>query len=453
MRMAGIIFGLGLLCAVMARAAAPEANIRRLDGKKLSAREIDAEVQKQMEQERVAGLALALIEDGRPIYVKSYGFRSVEEARPLEADTIMYAASLTKLTFTYMVMQLVDEKKVDLDKPIATYLAKPLPEYPKYAELSDDARWKSVTPRMLLNHTAGFPNFRFLNPDEKLDFKFDPGSRHAYSGEGFNLLQFVLEEGLGLDVGQEMQRRVFERFGMTRTSMTWRDDFEANVAHGYALDGKLEKHRARRNVRAAGSMDSTIADYANFLASFMRGEGLSAEARREMLRPQIAITSAHQFPTLDNGTNPANEKIGLAAGLGAVLFKARMARRSSKAAMMIGPATWRSASNPKNSAFYSCRTASAPRSSTPIWSSRSSAKRNSRGRGNTIRPSRHRRRPRVRLRGVNAPLWGSRCKTRPAREVDLPVAASLWDAREFESSPPVAHRATATEKPAHEGKP
>lgn len=321
MRLRCVLLGFGCLCAVTATTAEPEANIRRLDGKNLSAREIDAEVQKQMERERVPGLALALIHDGRAVYVKSYGLRSVEEARPLEADTVMYAASLTKLAFAYMVMQLVDEKKLDLDKPIATYLPKPLPEFPKYAELSGDERWKSLTPRMLLNHTPGFPNYRFLNPDEKLDFKFDPGSRYAYSGEGYNLLQFVLEEGLGMDVGREMERRVFERFGMTRTSMTWRDDFQENVAHGYALDGKLEKHRARRNVRAAGSMDSTITDYAKFLAGFMRGEGISAEARQEMLRPQIAITSAHQFPTLDTATNAALEKIGLAAGLGVVLFQ------------------------------------------------------------------------------------------------------------------------------------
>src|SRR5688500_4844016 len=107
-----VIVGFGLLCAVWARAAEPEANIRRLDGKNLSARDVDAEVQKQMEQERVPGLALALIQDGRPAYVKSYGSRSVEESKPLEADTIMYAASLTKLTFAYMVMQLVDRKSV-----------------------------------------------------------------------------------------------------------------------------------------------------------------------------------------------------------------------------------------------------------------------------------------------------------------------------------------------------
>lgn len=310
-----------LLLGAITAAASEPVRFRRLDGSELRGHEINAEVTRQMEKERVTGLAVALIQYGIPFHVRTYGSRSLEEKLPLQQDTIMYAASLTKMTFAYMVMQLVDEKKIDLDRPIATYLTKPLPEYPKYADLAGDARWESLTPRMLLNHTPGFPNFRFLNPDQKLDFKFDPGSRYAYSGEGYNLLQFVLEEGLGLDVGLEMQRRVFDRFGMKRTSMTWRDDFAANVAHGYALDGKLEKHHARKNARAAGSMDTTITDYANFLADYMRGKGISPEARREMLRPQVAITSAHQFPTLDTATNPENEKIGLAAGLGMVLFQ------------------------------------------------------------------------------------------------------------------------------------
>jgi len=67
-------------------------------------------------------------------------------------------------------------------------------------------------------------------------------------------------------------------------------------------------------------MDSTIHDYANFLAGFVRGEGVSAVAKAEMLRSQIAIHSASQFPTLDPATNPADEKIGLAAGIGLVIF-------------------------------------------------------------------------------------------------------------------------------------
>lgn len=310
-----------LISAPHMRANSSEPVIQRLDGSKLAPKQIDAEVERLMTKGRVPGLALALIQNGKPVYVKSYGLRSVEKNQPLETDTVMYGASLTKLTFAYFVMQLVDEGKINLDQPISAYLKKPLPDYPKYADLAGDPRWRSLTARMLLDHTPGFPNFRFLNPDGKLDFKFDPGTRYAYSGEGINLLQFVLEEGLGLDVGKEMQRRIFDRFGMTRTSMTWRDDFAPNVADGYDVNGKLERHHARGNVRAAGSMDTTITDYAKFLAAFMRGEGLSAAARGEMLRPQIAIKSAHQFPTLDATTERANLKIGLSAGLGSVLFK------------------------------------------------------------------------------------------------------------------------------------
>ena len=309
-----------LVCLLAVRVIAEP--IHRLDAEKLTTVQIDAEIARLMKARQVPGLAVALIENGQPVFLKTYGVASVEKKQSLQSDTILYAASLTKLAFTYMVMQLVDEHLIDLDRPIAKYLPKPLPEYEKYADLASDERWRKLTPRILLDHTTGFPNFRFLNRDGKLDFKFDPGTRYAYSGEGINLLQFVLETGIGLDVGQEMQRRVFDRFDMKRTSMTWREDFAPNHADGYDEHGKSEPHDRRESVRAAGSMDTTIQDYANFLAGFLRGEGLSAKARAEMLHPQIAIRSAHQFPTLETSENPAADaRIGFSAGLGCVLFR------------------------------------------------------------------------------------------------------------------------------------
>src|ERR1044071_4021017 len=180
---------LALISAPHVRAFRSEPAIQRLDGSKLAPKQIDAEVERLMTKGRVRGLALALIQNGKPVYVKSYGLRSVEKNQPLETDTVMYGASLTKLTFAYFVMQLVDEGKINLDQPISAYLKKPLPDYPKYADLAGDPRWRSLTARNLLDHTPGFPNFRFLNSDGKLDFKFDPGTRYAYSGEGINLLQ------------------------------------------------------------------------------------------------------------------------------------------------------------------------------------------------------------------------------------------------------------------------
>ncbi|MEO6065125.1 MAG: serine hydrolase domain-containing protein, partial [Lysobacterales bacterium] len=186
---------------------------------------LDAEVASAMTATSTQGLAITVIDRGRIVHVRSYGVRNAAGA-PLETDSIMYGASLTKTVFATMVMQLVDDGIVDLDRPIGEYLKRPLPEYPteeKYApwaDLADDERWRRITPRILLTHSAGFANFAFLEPNGKLRIHFDPGSRYSYSGEGFILLQFVLERGLGLDVGREMQRRVFDRFGMQHTDMT-----------------------------------------------------------------------------------------------------------------------------------------------------------------------------------------------------------------------------------------
>ncbi len=274
----------------------------------------------------VNGLAMAVVDDGKVAFVRAWGSRNVEKKLPLQPDTIMYGASLTKFAFAYMVMQLVDEKRLDLDRSIADYLPKPLPEYEFYAALKGDERWRKLTPRILLTHSSGLANFAFLEPDQKMRLHFEPGSRYAYSGEGFILLQFVLETGLGLKTGDEMQRRVFDRFGMRRTSMMWRADFADNLADGYGADGAFAAHDRRSRPRAAGSMDTTVEDFAKFLAGFMRGEGLTRKSREEMIRPRLAITTPAQFPTLSTGTSPAMAAIKLSAGLGVVTFNGPFGR-------------------------------------------------------------------------------------------------------------------------------
>lgn len=82
----------------------------------------------------------------------------------------------------------------------------------------------------------------------------------------------------------------------------------------------FEPHDERSNVSAAGSMDTTIEDQARMWAGIVRGDGLSETARAELVRAQLPIRSAHQFPTLSVGTDPRAEHIGLAAGLGLVTF-------------------------------------------------------------------------------------------------------------------------------------
>jgi CubicO group peptidase (beta-lactamase class C family) len=310
---AGVVLTMG--------AVAAQSVIRRFDGAPVSIDRIDAAAKQMMTGARVQGLAMAAIDNGQVVFVRTWGRRNVEKDLPLQADTTMYGASLTKFAFAYMVMQLVDEGKVNLDRSIADSLPKPLPEYPFYEALKGDERWRKLTPRILLKHSSGLANYAFLEPDKKMRLHFEPGSRYAYSGEGIILLQFVLETGLGLNVGAEMRRRVFDRFGMTRTSMMWREDFAQNLADGYTIDGAFQPHDERSRPRASGSMDTTIADFAKFLAGFSRGQGLSPQSRAEMVRPQLAITTPSQFPTLREATSPAMQAIKLSAGLGVVTFE------------------------------------------------------------------------------------------------------------------------------------
>jgi CubicO group peptidase (beta-lactamase class C family) len=311
-RFVGLLAALPLLGAV-AQPALP------------SSEAIDAEAARLMAATQAQGLAVAVIDGGQVVHVGAYGKRNAA-GDPLLPDTVMYAASLTKTVFAYAVMQLADGGRLDLDKPIAAYLPQPLPDYPteaRYAPwvgLAGDERWRRITPRMLLTHSGGFANFAFLEPDGKLRIHFEPGSRYAYSGEGMILLQFVLEQGLGIDVGDTMQRRIFNRLGLRRTGMQWRDDFAPNVADGWKVDGSPEPHDQRSKVRAAGSMDTSIADMARIAAAHLNGVGLSAKAAAALTAPGLPITTASQFPTLQAELPPARRRADLAAGMGLVTF-------------------------------------------------------------------------------------------------------------------------------------
>jgi CubicO group peptidase (beta-lactamase class C family) len=294
---------------------------------------IDGEVSKIMTQTHAKGIAVAVIDHGKVGYVHAYGIRNAK-GDPLTTDTVMYGASLTKMVFAYTVMQLVDQGKLNLDTPLKDDLDKPLPsygpdpvfpdKYGPYKDLADDPRWEKITPRMCLTHSAGFSNFWFVEPDQKLHIHSEPGTRFSYSGEGLILLQFVIEhgrkaQGLGLDVG-DLSKANFDRLGMTRTSLVWRPDFASNYADSWNDQGQPQDHDRRKKVRSAGSMDTTISDLPKFAAALVSGDGLSAASRAEITKPQLHITTAHQFPVFGPDLPVNEQRKDLYAGLGVVVF-------------------------------------------------------------------------------------------------------------------------------------
>jgi CubicO group peptidase (beta-lactamase class C family) len=294
---------------------------------------IDAEVRKIMTETRAKGMAVSVIDHGKVDYVQAYGVRNAS-GDPLATNTVMYGASLTKTVFAYTVMQLVDAGKLSLDTPIKYDLDSPLPsygpdpvfpdKYGPYKDLADDPRWEKITPRMCLTHSTGFSNFWFIEPDQKLHIHFEPGTRFSYSGEGFILLQFVVEhgrkaKGLGLDVG-DLTKTNFDRLGMPRTSMVWYNGQDTNVADGWNDQGQPQPHDKRSKVRVAGSMNTTIADLSKFTAALVRGDGLSPASRAEITRPVLHIPTASLFPLFLRDLPPAEQRKDLYSGLGVTLF-------------------------------------------------------------------------------------------------------------------------------------
>ncbi len=300
--------------------AAAEATIKRLDGSTITPAEIDQTVSRLMNAAEVTGTGIAIFNNGKVVYEKGYGFRDKEHNLPLTVDSVMSAASFSKVAFGYMVMRLVDEGVLDLDKPVYQYLPKPLPEYSNYADLADDQRYKQITARMLLSHTAGFANYRAYEDDHKLKIHFTPGSRFAYSGEGILLLQFVLETVTKKPLEELMQQHVFGPLGMTRTSMVWQPRFESDYANGYDEYGRSLGPQRRTHADAAGSMQTTVSDFARFMQAVMEGRLLKPKTWETMLSPQIAINTKYEFPSLNDETTDEYKSIRLSYGLGWGLF-------------------------------------------------------------------------------------------------------------------------------------
>jgi len=299
---------------------AQQVSVVRLDSSKISASEIDTAVNRLMDEANVTGAGIAILNHDKVVYLKAYGLRDKERHLPLTPDSVMTAASLTKPAFATMVMQLVHERIIELDKPVYEYLSKPLPEYPAYEDLADDQRYKQITMRMLLDHTSGFPNWRRFTDDKKLRIYFSPGSRFAYSGEGIALAQMVVETATGKSVNELMNDRVFQPLGMTRTSMVTEERFEDDHAIGYDEQGKSLGLERREKSNAAGSMQTTLRDYARFVQAVLSGAIPDRKSRNLMLSPQIQITSKHEFPSLLTETTTANRPIHLGYGLGWGLY-------------------------------------------------------------------------------------------------------------------------------------
>jgi len=240
----------------------------------------------------------------------------------MDRETTTWAASITKSVFATYVMTPVERGEFHLDVPVAKQLEQPLDHYEAYKETASaivgEADWPLVTPRKLLAHTSGLLNFAFLEPDKKLHLHFKPGSKFSYSGEGINLVQFLVEQQKHKPIDQLMQEAFFTSL-MTRTGMIYREEFAADVADRFDLNEKFRAKTRRFPARAAGSMTTSAEDLARFAAALLEDKILKSATRKEMFKPFVQIWTLHEFALKEyegEGTEPSSVRLAYGVGWG-----------------------------------------------------------------------------------------------------------------------------------------
>lgn len=263
-----------------------ENSIRSYIGTAIPQSALDNYLEQQMEALKIPGLSIAFINNGEVVHQLVKGYADLENQTPVTEQTIFEGASISKSVFAYFVMTFVDEGKLDLDKPLYTYLP--------YPDISHDERYKAITARMALSHRSGFPNWREDESDKKLKLYFEPDSAYLYSGEGYQYLALVLREITQTDwSGLEalFQERVAQPLGLEHTVFIQTPYVRANKATPYDENGKLIDWRNNYWFKksdslfvAAATIHSEAVDFSKWMIAIMNEQGLSSQRYQEMLK-------------------------------------------------------------------------------------------------------------------------------------------------------------------------
>ncbi|HEX6760496.1 MAG TPA: serine hydrolase domain-containing protein [Propionibacteriaceae bacterium] len=253
-----------------------------------------------------AGLAVAVIADGRLAWFHGHGLADVAAKTPITEDTVFRIASLTKPFTAVAVMQLWEEGLVDLDAPANDYL-RTFRLVPAKPNLSP------ATVRHLLTHTAGVGYWRrlsdLLQPGvgsgdrarrsgappladyyrRGLPVEVEPGTKWAYSNHGFAALGQIVEDVSGQPLDRYLRDRIFDPLGMEHTDLIRSERVKPYLATGYVLRSRGLEPVADREVPTAGGggMYSTTADIARYVAALLR---IAANEHGSVLRPETVAT-------------------------------------------------------------------------------------------------------------------------------------------------------------------
>lgn len=273
--------------------------------------EVDATVARFIESKAFPGAVVAVGRQGGLVHLKAYGRRTYEPDAPaMTTDTLFDLASLTKvIATTTMAMMLVDEGRLDLDRPVRDYFSK----------FTGGAKDR-IRVRDLLTHSSGIdwwaPLYKearsmpeYLERIVPMDLKYEPGSKSVYTDLGVMMLGEILERSAGTDLNTFVKRRIFEPLKMSDTGYKPSEAMRSRIAptevdndwRKRLIWGEVHDENAfgLGGVAPHAGLFGTAPDLARFAAMLLNGGIL--ENRR-----YIAPATLKEFTT--RGTVPSSSR-------------------------------------------------------------------------------------------------------------------------------------------------
>lgn len=277
----------------------------------------DQYAQELLKTHEGASLSVALTVDGTVLLAKGYGLANAETGQPVATDTMYGIGSSSKMFATAAIMKLVDAGKIDLDKPVTTYL-------PEFSMASPE--YTQITVRMLLNHSSGFPgtNYRGAGTTGPITWpayadqvlatlrmdhlKHMPGYMSVYCNDGFTVAEKIVAALSGKSYAQFLRDEFFKPLGMKHSRYPTEYFPDGSFARKFS-DGKVLPQEFV-NTFGSGGLYSTPTDLCHFLA-MLASEGWF-EGQQILSRSAVAAMGTDQV----SGTFRVLESQKLRYGLG-----------------------------------------------------------------------------------------------------------------------------------------
>lgn len=255
----------------------------------------------------IPGAVVVVVKDGRVLVQKGYGYSDVAAKKPVDPETTLFRPGSVSKLFTWTaVMQLVEEKKLDLDADVNQYLDFQIPA----------TGGPPVTLRSLMTHTPGFDEVirglivtdvkDLLTLEQSLKYRVPPrvtatGSTPAYSNYGAALAGYIVQRVSGQPFDDYLEARIFKPLGMTRA--TFRQPLPASLvplmSKGYKPGSDDPQPFEMVGLSPAGSMSASGGDMARFMiAHLQKGTFEGTRILGESTAVEMHDTASKMFPPL-----------------------------------------------------------------------------------------------------------------------------------------------------------